>query len=169
MKHTKPNITLIGMPGVGKSTIGVILAKIIGYEFIDSDILIQKQEGKLLKNIIAEKGSAGFLDIENRLHAELQVANSIISPGGSICYCQKGMEHLRDISTVIYLKLDYPKLKRRLGNLTARGVVLQKGQSLRDLYKERTPLYEKYAHIVIDETSLTVEKTIKTILEALEL
>jgi len=169
MKHTKPNITLIGMPGVGKSTIGVILAKIIGYEFIDSDILIQKQEGKLLKNIIAEKGSAGFLDIENRLHAELQVANSIISPGGSICYCQKGMEHLRDISTVIYLKLDYPKLKRRLGNLTARGVVLQKGQSLRDLYKERTPLYEKYAHIVIDETGLTVEKTIKTILEALEL
>jgi len=169
MKHTKPNITLIGMPGVGKSTIGVILAKIIGYEFIDSDILIQKQEGKLLKNIIAEKGSAGFLDIENRLHAKLQVANSIISPGGSICYCQKGMEHLRDISTVIYLKLDYPKLKRRLGNLTARGVVLQKGQSLRDLYKERTPLYEKYAHIVIDETGLTVEKTIKTILEALEL
>ncbi len=169
MQHLKPNITLIGMPGVGKSTVGVILAKIIGYEFIDSDIVIQKQEGKLLKEIIASKGSAGFLGIENRVHAGLQVTNSIISPGGSICYCHEGMEHLREISTVIYLKLDYPKLKRRLGNLTARGVILRNGQSLRDLYKERTPLYEKYAHIVIDETGLTVEKTVKAIMEALEL
>ena len=169
MKHLKSNITLIGMPGVGKSTIGVILAKIIGYEFIDSDILIQKQEGKLLKDIIAEAGSTGFLEIENQLHAQLDVTNSIISPGGSICYCPEGMEHLREISTVVYLKLDYPKLKRRLGNLTARGVVLKNGQSLRDLYKERTPLYEKYAHIVINETGLSVEKTIQAVMEALEL
>lgn len=167
MKHHKSNITLIGMPGVGKSTVGVILAKIIGYEFIDSDIVIQKQEGKLLKDIIATVGTTGFLEIENRIHAELEATGSIISPGGSICYCQEGMEHLRDISTVIYLKLDYPRLKRRLGNLTARGVVLQKGQSLHDLYKERTPLYEKYAHIVIDTTGQTVEKTVKNILEAL--
>lgn len=169
MKHLKSNITLIGMPGVGKSTIGVILAKIIGYEFIDSDILIQKQEGKLLKDIIAEAGSTGFLEIENQLHAQLDVTNSIISPGGSICYCPEGMEHLREISTVVYLKLDYPKLKHRLGNLTARGVVLKNGQSLRDLYKERTPLYEKYAHIVINETGLSVEKTIQAVMEALEL
>lgn len=169
MKHTKPNITLIGMPGVGKSTIGVILAKIIGYEFVDSDIVIQKQEGKLLKEIIADVGNQGFLAIENQVHAEMELTNSIISPGGSICYCRQGMEHLREISTVIYLKLDYPKLKRRLGNLTARGVVLKNGQSLYDLYKERTPLYEKYAHIVIDETNLNVEKTIKAVMDALEL
>lgn len=169
MKHTKPNITLIGMPGVGKSTIGVILAKIIGYEFVDSDIVIQKQEGRLLKEIIADVGNQGFLAIENRVHAEMDVTNSIISPGGSICYCRQGMEHLREISTVVYLKLDYPKLKRRLGNLTARGVVLKNGQTLHDLYKERTPLYEKYAHVVIDETNLNVEKTIKAVMEALEL
>lgn len=169
MKHTKPNITLIGMPGVGKSTVGVILAKIIGYEFVDSDIVIQKQEGKLLKEIIADVGNHGFLAIENRVHAEMDVTNSIISPGGSICYCRQGLEHLREISTVVYLKLDYPKLKRRLGNLTARGVVLKNGQTLYDLYKERTPLYEKYAHVVIDETNLNVEKTIKAVMEALEL
>ena len=169
MKHTKPNITLIGMPGVGKSTIGVILAKIIGYEFVDSDIIIQKQEGKLLKEIIADVGNQGFLAIENRVHAEMELTNSIISPGGSICYCRQGMEHLREISTVVYLKLDYPKLKRRLGNLTARGVVLKNGQNLYDLYKERTPLYEKYAHVVIDETNLNVEKTIKAVMDALEL
>lgn len=169
MKHTKPNITLIGMPGVGKSTIGVILAKIIGYEFVDSDIIIQKQEGKLLREIIADVGSQGFLEIENRVHAEMDLIGSIISPGGSICYCRQGMEHLREISTVVYLKLDYPKLKRRLGNLTARGVVLKNGQTLYDLYKERTPLYEKYAHVIIDETNLNVEKTIKAVMEALEL
>ena len=169
MKHTKQNITLIGMPGVGKSTIGVILAKIIGYEFVDSDIVIQKQENKLLKEIIADVGNQGFLAIENRVHAEMELTNSIISPGGSICYCRQGMEHLREISTVVYLKLDYPKLKRRLGNLTARGVVLKNGQNLYDLYKERTPLYEKYAHVVIDETNLNVEKTIKAVMDALEL
>lgn len=169
MKHTKPNITLIGMPGVGKSTIGVILAKIIGYEFVDSDIIIQKQEGKLLREIIADVGSQGFLEIENRVHAEMDLIGSIISPGGSICYCRQGMEHLREISTVVYLKLDYPKLKRRLGNLTARGVVLKNGQTLYDLYKERTPLYEKYAHVIIDETNLNVEKTIKAIIDTLEL
>ena len=101
MKHTKENITLIGMPGVGKSTIGVILAKIIGYEFIDSDIVIQKQEGKLLKDIIAEVGSEGFLKIENRVHTDMNVSHSIISPGGSICYCTEVLEHFRDISTVV--------------------------------------------------------------------
>lgn len=169
MKHTKPNITLIGMPGVGKSTIGVILAKIIGYEFVDSDIVIQKQEGKLLREIIADVGSIGFLEIENRVHVEMDVTNSIISPGGSICYCTQGLEHLREISTIVYLKLDYPKLKRRLGNLTARGVVLKTGQTLRDLYDERTPLYEKYAHVTIDEADSNVETTIKKIIDALEL
>lgn len=169
MKHTKPNITLIGMPGVGKSTIGVILAKIIGYEFVDSDIVIQKKEGKLLREIIADVGSLGFLKIENRVHTEMELTNSIISPGGSICYCSQALEHLRDISTVVYLKLDYPQLKHRLGNLTARGVVLKTGQSLYDLYEERTPLYERYAHVVIDETNLSVEETIKAVMEALEL
>ena len=169
MKHTKENITLIGMPGVGKSTIGVILAKIIGYEFIDSDIVIQKQEGKLLKDIIAEVGSEGFLQIENSVHANMIANHCIISPGGSICYCAEGLAHLRDISTIVYLKLDYEELAHRLGNLTARGVVLKVGQTLFDLYQERTPLYEKYAHVVIDETGLQAEETLQAVLNALEL
>lgn len=168
MKHTKSNITLVGMPGVGKSTVGVILAKILGYDFIDSDLLIQKQEGRLLKDIIADLGSTGFLMIENSVHANMDVKKSVISPGGSVCYCREGMEHLREISTVIYLKLDYASLQKRLGNLTARGVILKKGQSLLDLYNERVPLYEKYAHIVIDENNSGVEQTVKAILEALE-
>lgn len=169
MKHTKENITLIGMPGVGKSTIGVILAKIIGYEFIDSDIVIQKQEGKLLREIIAEVGSDGFLEIENRVHTEMDAKHAIISPGGSICYCTEGLKHLREISTVVYLKLDYEELAHRLGNLTARGVVLKDGQTLLDLYKERTPLYEQYAHVVINETGLQVEETLQAVIDALEL
>ena len=169
MKHTNENITLIGMPGVGKSTIGVILAKIIGYEFIDSDIVIQKQEGKLLREIIAEVGSDGFLAIENHVHKEMDTKHAIISPGGSICYCTEGLEHLREISTVVYLKLDYEELAHRLGNLTARGVVLKDGQTLLDLYKERTPLYEKYAHVTINETGLQVEETLQAVIDALEL
>ena len=169
MKHTKKNITLIGMPGVGKSTIGVILAKIIGYEFIDSDIVIQKQEGKLLKDIIAQAGSDGFLQIENRIHKDMCPSHAIISPGGSICYCREGLEHLRDISTVVYLKLNYEELAHRLGNLTARGVVLKDGQTLLDLYQERTPLYEKYDHVVINETGLQVEETLQAVMNALEL
>lgn len=169
MKHTKPNITLIGMPGVGKSTIGVILAKIIGYEFVDSDIVIQKQEGRLLREIIADVGSDGFLEIENRVHAHMDPHNAVISPGGSICYCTQGIEHLRDISTVIYLKLDYESLEKRLGNLTARGVVLKYGQTLLDLYNERTPLYEKYAHVIVDERDLSVEETLHAVMTALEL
>ena len=155
------------MPGVGKSTIGVVLAKILGMEFVDSDLIIQKSQGKLLKEIISEVGTNGFLTIEDEVHADLNVNNSIIATGGSVVYCQNGMEHLRDISIIVYLKLDYDLLAHRLGNLTARGVVLREHQTLQDLYKERTPLYEKYAHITIDETSLNIEQTIDAILKAL--
>ena len=147
----KKNIVLIGMPGSGKSTVGVILAKVLGYTFIDSDLLIQKEEKKLLKDIIAREGQEGFLRIENRVNASIETENSVIATGGSVVYCEEAMKHLQEIGTVIYLKLDYQILKKRLSNLIGRGVVLKDGQTLEDLYKERVPLYEKYGEYIIDE------------------
>ena len=164
----KQNVVLIGMPGVGKSTVGVILAKVLGYEFVDSDLLIQKAEKRLLREIIAQEGQAGFLKIENRVNASIDMEKTVIATGGSVVYCTEAMEHLKKIGTVVYLKLDYEILKKRLGNLRCRGVVLQKGQTLKDLYDERTPLYEKYADIVVDEKNLNIEETLQKILEKLE-
>lgn len=148
------NITLIGMPASGKSTVGVLLAKRLGYSFVDVDIVIQEQEGRLLKEIIAEEGQEGFLDVENRVNAELSVHNSVIAPGGSVIYGAEAMEHLKKISTVVYLKLSYEAVEERLGNLTDRGVVLKDGMTLKDLYEERIPYYEKYADITVDETGV---------------
>ncbi len=153
------NIVLIGMPGVGKSTIGVILAKQLGYQFVDADLLIQQQEKRLLHQIITQEGIEGFLAIENRVNASIDAERSVIATGGSVVYGKEAMEHLRSIGTVVYLKLSYEALQRRLRNLKDRGVVLREGQTLLDLYQERTPLYEKYADLVIDEEGLDIEQT----------
>ena len=147
----KTNIVLIGMPGVGKSTIGVILAKVLGYSFLDADLLIQEQEGKLLREIIEEKGTDGFIEVENRVNASIRADRAIIATGGSVVYGKEAMEHLKEIGLVVYLKLSYEDLKVRLGNLVDRGVVLKEGMTLLDLYNERVPYYEKYADITIDE------------------
>ncbi|MEI3213261.1 MAG: shikimate kinase [Lachnospiraceae bacterium] len=144
------NIVLIGMPGAGKSTVGVVLAKNMGMSFMDSDLVIQEQEGKKLHEIIEECGSDGFLKVEERINASLNPTNTVIATGGSVVYGVKAMEHLREIGTVCYLKLSYESIRDRLGDLAQRGVVLKSGQTLLDLYKERTPLYEKYAQITID-------------------
>lgn len=146
----KNNITLIGMPGSGKSTVGVVLAKRLGRHFVDSDLVIQERHGKLLHELITEYGVEGFWQIESDVNASLDLNNSIIATGGSACYEPEGMRHLQDISTVVYLKLPYEEVKQRLGDLNARGVTLQPGQTLKDLYEERTPLYEKYADLIID-------------------
>lgn len=164
----KSNIVLIGMPGVGKSTIGVILAKGLGYQFIDTDLVIQKEEGKLLKDIIAKVGPEGFIEVENRINASIEAENSIIATGGSVIYGRKAMEHLSTIGTIIYLSLPFEELEKRLSDIKGRGVVLKEGQTLKDLYYERTPLYEKYADIVIDEKGLNVEETIDKILNSKE-
>lgn len=161
------NITLIGMPGAGKSTIGIVLAKVLGYDFIDSDLLIQKSEGKLLWQIMKEVGNDGFNQIEERVNAHIDADRSVISPGGSVIYGPKAMEHLRSIGVVVYLKVTCQTLKKRLGNLTKRGVVLKPGQTLENLYEERTPLYEKYAHITVDVSSMTVQEAISAIEEAI--
>ena len=162
----KNNIVLIGMPGVGKSTIGVILAKVLGYQFIDADLVIQKEEGKLLKEIIDEVGPAGFIEVENRVNASICAENSIIATGGSVVYGEQAMEHLKEIGTVLYLSLPYEEIKKRLSDIKGRGVVLREGQTLRDLYNERTVLYEKYADVTICENGLNVEETIDEILKS---
>lgn len=144
------NIILTGMPGAGKSTVGVVLAKRLGYRFTDSDLVIQEKTGKLLYQLIEELGEAGFLALENEINASIEEENSVIATGGSAVYGEEAMEHFRKMGTVVYLKLPYEELQERLGNLHERGVVLKEGATLSDLYKERVPLYERYAHRIID-------------------
>lgn len=162
------NIILIGMPSAGKSTIGVLLAKKMGYDFIDTDLLIQKQEGKLLRELIAEHGQKGFLSIENQVNRDLVTDRAVIAPGGSVVYCEEAMLHYKEIGTVIYLKVPYPTVARRIGNPKKRGVVLAEGQSLKDLYDERVTLFERYADLTIDEGDLSLEDTITKVLQELE-
>jgi shikimate kinase len=161
----KENIVLIGMPGVGKSTLGVVLAKELGYEFVDADLLIQKRENRLLKEIIAEDGVDGFLKIENDVNANITSTKTVIATGGSVIYGAEAMAHLKEIGTVVYLKLDYETLDSRLGSLKGRGVVLKDGQNLKSLYDERIPLYEKYADVTVDEGGLGLEETLDAVLE----
>ena len=155
------NIILIGMPGVGKSTIGVVLAKRLGYDFIDSDLVIQKEEGKLLHELITQQGLEGFLETENRINASLLAERAVIATGGSVIYGKEAMEHLASIGTVIYLRLGLEALTGRLGDLTERGVVLKEGQSLEELYQERIPLYEKYGEVVIDCEGKAIRQIVK--------
>ena len=144
------NIILIGMPGCGKSTIGVVLAKNLGFRFIDSDLLIQEQEHRLLHEIIEQDGLDGFNRIENQVNASIDTDSSVIATGGSVVYGHEAMAHLKEIGTVLYLKLPETELQKRLGDLNQRGVAIKEGQSLHSLYQERIPLYEKYADITID-------------------
>ncbi|MDO5522321.1 MAG: shikimate kinase [bacterium] len=159
----KNNVVLIGMPGAGKSTVGVILAKVLGYQFIDADLVIQDREDRLLKDIIEEEGLNGFLQIENEVNASINTKETVIATGGSVVYGEEAMEHLKSIGTVVYIKLSYDTLDSRLGNIKQRGVALKDGQTLFSLYKERCPLYEKYADIVIDSENLGVEELLEKI------
>lgn len=162
------NIVLIGMPGVGKSTVGVVLAKILGYRFIDADLLIQERENCLLKEIIERQGVEVFIQIENQVNASIETSRTVIATGGSVVYGREAMEHLKEIGKIVYLQLDYETLQKRLGDIKGRGVVLQQNQTLRDIYEERTPLYEKYADIIIEESGLNVEETISKIIKEVE-
>lgn len=154
------NIVLIGMPGVGKSTVGVILAKVKGYNFVDADLLIQEQEGRLLHEIISEEGTEGFLRIEEEVNASIVADKTIIATGGSVVYGTQAMKHLSEIGTIVYLKVSYNTLEKRLEDIKGRGVVLKDGQTLKDLYDERTPIYERYADITVNEEHLNVEQTV---------
>lgn len=162
------NIVLIGMPSAGKSTIGIILAKVLGYQFLDSDLLIQEQEKALLKDIIDERGIDGFLAIENQINSKIDAVNTVIATGGSVIYGKEAMEHLRETGIIIYIKLSLKTITDRLGNMKQRGVVLRKGQSLKMLYEERCPLYETYAHITVNGEHLNTEELMEKIIEELD-
>ena len=157
------NIILIGMPGCGKSTVGVVLAKALGMDLIDSDLLIQRREGKRLARIIEEMGDDGFRAVENEVNASIDVQGCVIATGGSVIYGQEAMAHLRSIGTVVYLQLSYAQVEERLGDLHARGVTVKPGQTLRDLYNERCPMYERHAHVTIPCDGLRLREVVARI------
>lgn len=141
---------MIGMPGAGKSTVGVVLAKRRGCRFLDSDLLIQEKYGALLHELIAEYGTDGFLKMEEEVNVSIDVKRTVIATGGSAVYGKAAMEHFKETGKIVYLKLSCKSIGGRLGDLNERGVTLRKGQTLEDLYRERIPLYEKYADVTID-------------------
>lgn len=146
----KSNIVLIGMPGAGKSTIGVLLAKASKKPFIDTDLLIQQKENSFLQDIINSKGIDAFIKIEESITLGLDIQNHIIATGGSIIYSDKAINHLKKHGILVYLNLKYYQLERRINNISSRGIAMKNSQTLIDLYQERVPLYKKYADIEID-------------------
>ncbi len=165
----KNNVVLIGMPGAGKSTLGIVLAKIVNKDFIDADLVIQNQCDKTLQKIIDACGPEGFIQVENQILSDLQADNSVIATGGSAVYSDEAMAHLAEIGTIVYLKINYESLTSRLSDLQARGVVLKGGigMSLRELYDERLPLYEKFAQITVDVNDLTITAAARKVADAL--
>lgn len=159
------NIILIGMPGCGKSTVGVVLAKVLGYRFIDADLLIQEREDRLLSEIIEEAGSEGFNQIENEVNSSINADKSVIATGGSVVYGKEAMAHLSEIGVIIYLRLPLGELENRLGDLVERGISMKEDQTLKDLYEERTPLYEQYADLTVDAGGLSIRETVMLIRE----
>ena len=161
-------IVFIGMPASGKSTVGVVVAKRLGYKFVDTDLVIQEVEKRLLKEIIAEEGNEGFLRIEDRVNAEIQEERAVISPGGSVVYCENAMRHYKETGMIVYLHTSYETINNRLHNAKNRGVVLKDGQTLKDLYEERSALFERYADLTISEEGRDLEETIEEVLRVLE-
>lgn len=162
------NIVLIGMPGCGKSTVGVVLAKALGMDFVDSDLVIQSTLHDTLAHLIEQHGDDGFREIENRVNASIDVSNSIIATGGSVIYGAEAMAHLKNIATVVYLRLTCPNLAERLGDLHARGVTIKPGWTLQDLYNERCPLYEQYADIVQDCDDMQLREVVAALQKKLK-
>ena len=179
----KDNIVLIGMPGAGKSTLGIVLAKILNYDFIDADLVIQNSCDKTLQKLIDACGPEGFIQVENEILRELNASKSIIATGGSAVYSDEAMKHLAEIGTIVYLKITYDQLvsrlsdlqergelKQRLADFSERGVVMRDGigMSLRELYDERLPLYEQYAEVTVDVNDLSITAAARKVADALK-
>lgn len=157
------NIVLVGMPASGKSTVGVILAKVMKYRFIDTDLLLQEATDQTLVEIIKERGLDGFLRLENETAASLRAQRAVIATGGSVIYGREAMESLKSQGVVVYLKHRYEVIESRLTNITTRGVAMKEGETLYGLFQERTPLYERYADITLEADGLTTEQTVEKI------
>ena len=162
------NIILIGMPGAGKSTLGVLLARAMNYRFMDTDLLIQEREGKLLCEIIAEEGMQRFLEIEGEVNAGIETERTVIAPGGSAIYSEKAMEHFSRIGVIVYLHVPVTELQKRLGDLKRRGVVLKEGQTLEMLYEERRIYYERYAKVTVDVSGKEIGEILGEMVEKLK-
>ncbi len=161
------NLILIGMPSAGKSTSGVLLAKRIGYGFIDCDLIIQNEERALLADLIRERGPEGFLAIEERVSIGLYASRCVIATGGSVCYSEKAMEHLKTLGKIIYLEVSEKEIMRRLHGFERRGVVMRGNvTTIPQLYAERVPLYEKYADIIVDCNGQSIDETVETLTAA---
>lgn len=157
------NIVLIGMPGSGKSTCGVLAAKALLKNFFDTDLLLQNLEGKRLQSIINENGIEYFNEAEERAILSLDIRGTVIATGGSVVYSEKAMDHLRSLGKIIYLRLGYEEMEKRIKNITTRGIVLKEGETLLDMYNERAPLYERYADEILNCDGMTVEETVESI------
>lgn len=162
------NIVLVGMPGCGKSTVGVILAKTLGLSFTDTDLLICAKEENTLQNIIEEKGLAYFEKVENEVGESLKVRNTVVATGGSMIMYEKAMAHLKEIATVVYIDVSLTELKRRLVNIKTRGIAFGKGETLDDIFSIRTPLYKKYADITVNADEFTIEETVTKLTELIK-
>lgn len=165
--HHRRNIILIGMPGAGKSTVGVILAKTLGMQFIDTDILIQERAGRMLQEILDTDGPDAFKRIEEETILSLHPCRAVIATGGSVVCSGAAMAHLKSAGVVVYLEVSYEEMHRRLGNITTRGILLLPGQGLREMYDERVPLYERYADLTIACSGEDLESVVGNVIEAL--
>ncbi|MGN1235110.1 MAG: shikimate kinase, partial [Christensenellaceae bacterium] len=161
------NVIFIGMPTSGKSTVGVLVAKALGYGFIDADLVIQERKGKRLSEIISEVGPDAFNQIEEEINSSIVADRSVIAPGGSVIYGPKAMEHYKSIGKIVYLRLSYEGVAARLKNARARGVSMKDGYTLKDLYEERAPLYERYADLTVDCDQKTLDEVVEETLHRL--
>lgn len=166
--RVKSNIVLIGMPGCGKSTAGILLAKALGKDFLDTDVVMQAREGRFLQQILDEEGIDAFLERECRAVCSVQTQNTVIATGGSVVYGARAMEHLRENGRIVYIRLPYEEVVRRIHNLSSRGVALRPGETLEDEYARRCPLYERYADLTLDGAGSTLEESVDRLRRMIE-
>lgn len=162
------NIILIGMPGCGKSTVGVILAKTLGMDFTDTDLLICKREGTTLQNVIENKGLDYFESVESAVGTELLAENTVVATGGSMVLYDGAMASLKKNGVVVFIDVTLPELQRRITNITTRGIAFKEGETLEDIYLSRRPCYEKYADITVSITHGSIENTVETLIAKLK-
>ena len=162
------NVVLIGMPACGKSTLGVLLAKVLMMDFVDTDLLLQRKSGKPLQQMVDELGSDGFSKVEEDFVAELALENTVIATGGSVALEERAMAHLKENSVIVFVKLSYESIEQRLKNISTRGIAMKKGQTLRDLYNLRQPFYHQWADLIVESDGQEIEQTVAHLVDTLK-